>query len=215
MSKPFQDFDFSDFWDDCDYARKEYVEPPPTDIDVAYVERQLGYKLPASYIELCRNQNGGMPVRTSFRTTEPTSWAPDHVAITGIMGIGRTKSWSLCGSLGSRFMIDEWGYPPIGIYFADCPSAGHDMVCLDYSACGPNGEPPVVHVDQESNYHITYLAPDFESFIRGLESDEAFPYDEDPDIESKVVWADLSGLPDPRSVGIPTSLPTKPWWKLW
>lgn len=43
-----------------------------------------------------------------------------------------------------------------------------------YRACGPKGEPSVVHVDQELDYTITLVAPDFESFIRGLEGDEAF-----------------------------------------
>jgi hypothetical protein len=51
--------------------------------------------------------------------------------------------------MGSQFHIDEWGYPPVGIYFADCPSAGHDMICLDYRACGTDGEPQVIHVDQD------------------------------------------------------------------
>ena len=71
-------------------------------------------------------------------------------------------------------MIDEWGYPPIGVYFADCPSAGHDMLCLDYRGCGADGEPQVVHVDQEVDYKTTFVAKDFASFIRGLEPDEAF-----------------------------------------
>jgi hypothetical protein len=45
------------------------------------------------------------------------------------------------------------------------------MLCLDYRECGPTGEPPVVHIDQESNYRITPVARDFESFIRGLIDD--------------------------------------------
>jgi hypothetical protein len=40
----------------------------------------------------------------------------------------------LGGTFGSRFWIEEWGYADIGVYFADCPSAGHDMLCLDYRA---------------------------------------------------------------------------------
>lgn len=71
-------------------------------------------------------------------------------------------------------MIDEWGYPAIGVYFGDCPSAGHDMICLDYRKCGPDGKPEVVHVDQEWDYKITYLAKDFEAFIRGLTSERNF-----------------------------------------
>jgi hypothetical protein len=85
--------------------------------------------------------------------------------------------YSVCGELGSQFMVEEWGYPPIGIYFADCPSAGHDMLCLDYTQCGPAGEPRVVHVDQEFDYAVTHVADTFEAFVRGLESDDSFPID--------------------------------------
>ena len=76
--------------------------------------------------------NGEIPKNTCYPTTEKTSWSEDHIAITGIMGIGREKPYSLCGSLGSQFMIDESGYPGTGVYICDCPSAGHDMVMLDY-----------------------------------------------------------------------------------
>ena len=31
-----------------------------------------------------------------------------------------------------------------------------------------NAEPKVVHVDQESDYKITFLANNFEAFIKGL-----------------------------------------------
>jgi hypothetical protein len=174
MTTVFGDFDISAFWDQCEYAEQEYVGDLLTDETVVSVERKLGYTLPKAYIELMKYQNGGMPKKTNHRTKERTSWAKDHIAITGIFAIGSTKSHSLCGGFGSRFWIDEWGYPPIGVYFADCPSAGHDMVCLDYRKCGPTGEPQVVHVDQEFDYKITFVAQDFESFIRGLEGDEAF-----------------------------------------
>jgi hypothetical protein len=72
-----------------------------------------------------------------------------------LAAIGRTAEFSLCGALGSAFWVAEWGYPDIGIYIADCPSAGHDMIALDYRR---PGEPPVVHVDQEWGYQITVLA---------------------------------------------------------
>jgi hypothetical protein len=174
MDTIFDDFDIHEFWEKSDYSKKEYEGDPLTVEQVTSVERELAYKLPHSYVQLMNHQNGGIPKKANHRTSESTSWSKDHIAITGIFSIGSTKSCSLCGEVGSQFWIDEWGYPPIGVYFADCPSAGHDMVCLDYRKCGPNGEPQVVHVDQENDYKITFVAENFESFIRGLEGDEAF-----------------------------------------
>ena len=176
---PFEGFDLTNFWDDNWYVLKEYVSDPPSDELIASVEEELGYKLPAAYIWLMKQHNGGIPVNTCYPCDEPTCWSDDHVAITGIFGIGREKSCSLCGELGSQFMIDEWEYPAIGVAICDCPSAGHDMIFLDYRACGPQGEPAVVHVDQENDYKITHLADSFEEFIRGLEHESLYDPDED------------------------------------
>jgi len=171
---PFEEFDLSTFWKQSEYADKEYVDSPLTQDVVVAVEAELGYKLPTSYIALCMGQNGGCPAKTAHRMRDRTSWAEDHIAITGIYSIGGNKPNSLCGEFRSTFWITEWGYPDIGVYFADCPSAGHDMLCLDYRASGPNGEPQVVYVDQEHDYKISVVAQNFESFIRGLESDDEF-----------------------------------------
>jgi len=176
---PFSNMSLVDFWDDSEYARKSYLSEPPTDELIASIEEELGYKLPSSYIALMKQQNGGIPKNTCFRAEEPTSWAEDHIAITGILGIGREKSYSLSGDLGSRFMIEDWGYPDIGVVICDCPSAGHDVVMLDYRACGRDGEPEVIHVDQEDDYEITFLADNFEAFIRGLVSEEEFDTSEE------------------------------------
>lgn len=168
------DFDPTSFWDDAVYAHDSRVDVPLTDELLSSIEEELGYTLPDSYVDICRVQNGGIPHNTNHRTSERTSWAEDHVAITGVFAIGRSRTYGLCGRLGSQFMMDEWGYPPIGIYFADCQSAGHHMLCLDYRETSNGSEPRVVHVDQEFNFKITFVANDFASFIRGLEPDEAF-----------------------------------------
>ncbi len=171
MDSALGNFDAQQFWEDSEYAKKAYVGDPLSADQVTSVERTLGYKLPRAYVELMTFQNGGIPKKTNHRTKTRTTWAADHIAITGIFSIGSRHPYSLCGTRGSKFWMDEWGYPPIGVYFADCPSAGHDMLCLDYRICGPDGEPQVVHVDQERDYSITLVAETFESFIRGLESD--------------------------------------------
>ena len=138
------------------------------------VETGLGFRLPGSYIELMHTRNGGLVQYGGFRLAQQIAGGSDGVSISGIHSLDGSKMYSLLGGLGSRFMIGEWGYPPIGVYICDCPSAGHDLVGLDYRACGKDGEPQVVHVDQEDNYRITFLADSFERFVRGLEPEEAF-----------------------------------------
>jgi SMI1/KNR4 family protein SUKH-1 len=179
MEKIFNDFDFSNFWENSDYSNKKYRSEEPTKELVESIETELGYKLPDSYIKLMKSQNGGITKNTCFPTNEPTSWADDHIGIYGIMGIGRKKDYSLCGDTGSQFMIDEWGYPEIGICICDTPTGGHDMIMLDYSKCGNDGEPEVVHVDQEDDYEITFLAKDFESFVKGLVNEDVYDTSEE------------------------------------
>ncbi|SDD95975.1 SMI1/KNR4 family protein [Rhodococcus tukisamuensis] len=171
----FDGVDFEGFWDDGEYSRENYVESAPTDELIASIEEELGgYRLPDSYVELARMHNGGMVERPCFPMDTSTSWAEDHIQISGLYAIGRTATWSLCGELGSTFLRDEWGYPDIGIGVADTPSAGHEQIMLDYRACGPHGEPRVVHVDQEFDYRITVVAPDFATFVRGLVGEDEF-----------------------------------------
>ncbi|MDE6527290.1 MAG: SMI1/KNR4 family protein, partial [Muribaculaceae bacterium] len=49
MTQVFEDFDFTNFWEDSQYARTEYIGNRATDELIAGVEQELGYKLPASY----------------------------------------------------------------------------------------------------------------------------------------------------------------------
>ncbi|MDI2588571.1 SMI1/KNR4 family protein [Psychrobacillus sp. NEAU-3TGS] len=187
----FEGFSFENFWDEREYARNEYTSNPPTARLIQRIETELGYKLPASYIWLMKQRNGGIPTKDCHSTRTPTSWAEDHISISGIYGIGYEKNCSLGGEFGSKFWIDEWEYPDIGIAICDCPSAGHDMIFLDYRKCGPTGEPCVVHVDQENDYKITFLAKDFESFIKGLTNGEIYESDDTDQLsrnEVESVW---------------------------
>ncbi|WP_017153708.1 hypothetical protein [Bacillus bingmayongensis] len=75
--------------------------------------------------------------------------------------------------------MEEFEYPSIGILIGESPTAGHDAVMLDYSRCGKNGEPRVIHVNIE-NYQdpiITVLAENFQSFLDGLRSYRHFDKD--------------------------------------
>lgn len=71
MKQEFEGFDFTNFWDDNYYARKEYISDAPTDELIADVEKELGYKLPASYIWLMKQHNGGIPFNNASLLIHP------------------------------------------------------------------------------------------------------------------------------------------------
>lgn len=158
----FEDFDFTDFWND-DVENMDLIGESPSDELIAEIEKELGYKLPASYIWLMKQHNGGLVKKTDFLVTVSNSWK--LIGITSFIKIN-----SICDE--NQFMKDDWGYPDIGVAICDTPSAGHEMIFLDYRECGRQGEPKVVHIDQELDYEITLLADNFENFIRGLVNSE-------------------------------------------
>ena len=164
----FSQDDLAGLWLDEDPDDSEYTEPAPSPELVAEIEDELGFRLPAAYVELAAVRNGGLLARDAHPSPAETSWAADHVGVTGILAIGRTAPNSLRGEAGQELWVEDWGYPLLGVYVADCPSAGHDMIALDYRACGPEGEPSVVHVDQDNDFAVTPLAPTFADFVRGL-----------------------------------------------
>ena len=155
-------------WNNDRYSLKEHVGKTPTDEDFEKVEKELGYRLPESYKVLMRIQNGGELRKNNFEGSFKRTWASGSFDIEYISGVDSSKRYSLCGEFGSKFWIEEWKYPNIGIAICGTSSGGHDMIFLDYSDCGPEGEPCVVHIDQEGGYEITYLADNFKDFVDRL-----------------------------------------------
>lgn len=141
-----------------------YTGPGLTEAMVIRAEARLGVSLPASYLGLLRVRNGGRPLRRCVPTTFPTSWAPDHFAIDAIRGIGGRWGIDSDDVISSPSMIEEWGYPRIGVVVCEMPSAGHDAVMLDYS--GGSSEPSVVYVDEDRMPRL--VAPTFAIFIATL-----------------------------------------------
>ena len=135
----FEDFDFTDFWND-DAENMDLIGEPPSDELIAEIEKELDYKLPASYIWLMKQHNGGLIKKTDFLVTISNSWK--IVWVTKFIKIN-----SICDE--NQFMKNDWGYPDIGVAICDTPSAGHEMIFLDYRECGRQGEPKVVHRSEE------------------------------------------------------------------
>ncbi len=149
-------------FEDDDY----YTSPPLDERDVERAQSIVGYGLPASYLELLNERNGGRLRARCFPTTFPTSWADDHIGVLAIRGIGGEWGIDSSSGLGSEDMIREWQYPEIGIVICETPSGGHDTVMLDYSECGPAGEPSVAYIDEDRIPRR--LASSFSEFLDGL-----------------------------------------------
>lgn len=147
-----------------------YRCPPFTDHLLRSAEARLGYRLPSSYVDVLREQNGGTLVRGCYPTSFATSWAPDHVELTALLGIGGERG--IDAEFGSAYLIEEWSYPSIGVVLAATPSGGHDTVMLDYSSCPPSDEPTVVFVDEDRVPRL--LAPTFAEFFGGLHDCASF-----------------------------------------
>jgi hypothetical protein len=133
---------------------------------VAEAERALGLRLPATYVDLLAEQDGGEPLRCHFPTSFPTSWAADHFICDLILGVRGTP----LTLFDSAYLIEEWGYPAVGLVVGLTPTAGHEVVMLDYTSCGPDGDPAVVYVDEDADgsWAIHRVADRFDEFIEKL-----------------------------------------------
>ncbi|MBL8909986.1 MAG: SMI1/KNR4 family protein [Archangium sp.] len=136
---------------------------PATKASIERAEATLGVRLPKALHDLLLASNGGIPSHACL-PSEPNSWATDHVRVSSFLGIGHREGMD--GELGSAYLIREWGYPKIGVVLADTPSAGEDVIMLDYRLCGTSGEPSVVFVEHDRR--IIQLASSFAKFWEQL-----------------------------------------------
>ena len=153
-----------DPFDEKDY----YTGPQLTMSDVHRAEEALGYSLPSTYVQLLMHKNGGSLKSNLFATPFSTSWSDNHFKVRALYGIGGEWAIDSSDGSGSADLIEEWGYPKIGVVICLTPSGGHDTVMLDYSESGPEGEPSVAYIDEDRVPRR--IADTFESFIAGLTS---------------------------------------------
>lgn len=132
--------------------------PPLTDALISTAERRLGVRLPAAYVALLRERNGGWA-----RLRHPK--APCF----GFKGVGSEEGVDALQDDGRRLndvLIANWGFPRDSVVLF----CHHGGLCLDYGPCGPDGEPCVVWVNAEylPTVRIETVAPDFATFLDGL-----------------------------------------------
>lgn len=134
-------------------------EIPLTDDLILHAEEALGVKLPQSYVEIMREQNGGMLHFNLF--VVPEGYHEKWILIDHFEGI---LPDTMDGILASPVLIKEWEMPANLVLLA---GDGHTWLALDYRNTEPADEPVVVYVDN-SNDEIIPLAKNFSEFLDGL-----------------------------------------------
>ncbi|GDX79385.1 hypothetical protein LBMAG42_11960 [Deltaproteobacteria bacterium] len=128
-----------------------YLQPPLTAEAVASAEARLGVRLPAAYLALVREQNGGYVAASLPDSPHSMIW-----------GIGPYFP-SITGERAEE--MAEGGLVPFD-------GDGHWHLCLDYRTSGRTGEPSVSYVDDECE-HEEPVAADFSSFLGSLRVDRS------------------------------------------
>ena len=145
------------FWEE-----NYYKHPPLSDKMVEVAERRLGVKLPSELLALLRIQNGGYTHGFAFPTTQPTSWAKDHVSLRDLFGIViDPKLTTAQNILDTEYMTNEWGLPRHQVLLT---GEGHWWITLDYR---DKLVPSVAWIDVDSDQDIQ-IAPTFAAFLDGL-----------------------------------------------
>lgn len=140
-------------------------QPPLTDELIADAENELGVTLPLELLHLLRIQNGGVIADTwDACPVDANFYADDHVPFEHLYGIGPAGQAQTITLLDTPYLVQEWELPSPVVLLS---GQGHYWLALDYRDCGPEGNPPVVWIDNEMNHELL-LAPDFRAFVERL-----------------------------------------------
>lgn len=139
----FVNTDFNKLWKPI--TNKRFTLPFPNDEEIIALEKRLGVKLPASYVELVTaSQNGGFLKRNGVPIRDESGSVMRYVKINHINPIGRTDIEPIYDTpppfynVASLLIIGEnW-------------DANYEFFVLSYMNCGSDGEPTVVFITRKS-----------------------------------------------------------------
>jgi hypothetical protein len=142
----------------------KWFGPPLNQALVDDAEAQLGVKLPESYLQLLRQQNGGF-LKIDWLQIDAPGSDQTHALCQNLPGLG--YGLGLDGESGSIQLIETWEYPQGLVYLT---GDGHTGICLDYRKCGTAGEPTICWIDTEGEPIGDYqIASDFQELIHRIE----------------------------------------------
>ena len=153
----YNDIDFNKLFDNESEYGKKYNKGKLNDATIIETEKLLGRKLPKSYIEFLKIQNGGY-INDNFED----SW------LTAIDGLESNQSNIYLEDSYDPFAKDELislGLAKSLVPFGETQSDGHDVSRMASCSWDKNGEPRIVNVELEGEVELHFIANNFEEFI--------------------------------------------------
>lgn len=139
----FENTDFDKLWKPI--TNERFTLPFPTNEEFAALEKRLGVKLPASYVELASaSQNGGYLKRNGVPLRDECGNLIRYVKINHINPIGRSESEPIYDHPNSFYDI------PNLLVIGQNWDADYEFFVLNYMDCGPDGEPTVIFITRKS-----------------------------------------------------------------
>jgi len=158
-----------------------------SDAVVAWSEKQLGVKLPASYVQLVKKRNGGGLRLTGLKTLRKP---PSRIAsgrsiyhLGQIAGLHKTEARSITSNARSLAESADPSRTDLALCVPFEMLDEYVCTCFDYRECGPRGEPCISYIDpMRSRRSDWFVAPDFATVLRNLrvdfDGDHVFAVDE-------------------------------------
>lgn len=133
---------------------------PLTDNHIKVAEQTLGVTLPAAYLGILREQNGGYINYRGYPAPDVDSIWGDVLPVDFIWGIGHEN-----GILDTQILRQLHDLPEKIVIFSGDQGF---WLAMDYRSCKNYCDPPIVHIDLDANNRVTIIAPSFAAFMENL-----------------------------------------------
>ena len=168
------------FWRREEQDPEETPPAPAGEAEIVAAEQRLGVKLPESYLNLLRQQNGQYSSwRSYWNRSENAYW--NDVFIDGVIPVNQLETlqdFADATDFGDE--LSDWKHylDELQLLIVIANHGWEWFTCLDFRANGPNGAPQVVEFDAVNGPQIKRRIKDFDTLLEGLylSSEQGFEF---------------------------------------
>ena len=140
--------------------------------DIIFIQKKLDVIFPISFKTLIQKYNGAFLKKNIFFYTSQACNSDENSSV-GMFLFTSLESVNFFDHILNRNKKEPEFFPEGIISFASVGNG--DLICFDYRADPKTDNPPIVIWEHEaagSDEAVSFIAPDFESFMNMLMSDE-------------------------------------------